>query len=487
MFLDGKGLSVAIPLRLAKFLIRTGLARRMPDVRRVVGKGLDYLPYYSDGVLMAPNAELLATQALFARARELATSDEGQELIDLSLGAPRFRRRQKPGNDAVSERLFDPSPLNPPQHSVRESAGPFDAGHLAPLEDGQQASDYPPPWGLQELRQAIADKLHRENELTYSPERETLVTTGVSQGISLAVDTFVNPGDKVVLFDPSFFVYSFALRIKRARIAWVPAPAVEGNIQIDLRKLERAMRGAKLLVINTPSNPTGAVLEIETLQRIVHLARKHKVLLFSDEVYERFLYDGRFTSTAALKHARERTITANSFSKSYALASYRVGYLAAAEGLMRPMQMNLLVRSPFVPTVCQKLALKLLSEPDGCFPDVLANYDRNRHEVARRLGALGLHCPMPKGAFYFWISLTGRATDGRAFSRALLEQKRVLVMPGNDFGPSGAGYVRLSYACSPSALDEGLRRLQRFLETALPKPTALRSVPTAKPSAWTRR
>lgn len=443
-----------IPLRLAKLLIRTGIARRMPRVQQVTGGGADFLPYYSDSVLTAPNTELLATRGLLRKAQQLAAGESPGKLIDLSLGAPRFRRFE--ADDFEAALGAEAAGRRQQGAASRTSGGPLRPKRAWYL-------GYPPPFGLAELREAVAEKLQRENGITCCPEREVVVTGGVCHAITLAIDTFVNPGDKVVLLDPSFLMYYYCLRFQRARIEWVPAPSRDGELRVDLKMLSRALRGAKLLFLNTPSNPTGAVLSPYTLEAIARLAARRDVLLFSDEVYERFLYDGTFISTARLPGARRRTLTANSFSKSHGMAAYRVGYLAAHEHLMRPLQMNLLVRSPFVATLCQRLALRVLAEPVEAFQPVLEEFECRRRRVRSRLAEMGIECSLPRGAFYYWIPVHRWGMTGLQFAHRLLEDQQVLLMPGDDFGPSGERHVRLSYATDPQELDEGLDRLGTLL------------------------
>lgn len=428
---------MAIPLRLAKSLIRTGVAQRMPSIRKLLGGGVDYLHYYSDALLMAPNTEVAATEALFAQ--------RGPDCVDLSLGAPQFEAMRPAAHAAPRPRLD---------------------GDQRGLERGP----YPPPAGLPELRAAVAEKLRHENAVDFSPQREVVITSGVCQAISMVLDTFVNPGDAVVLFDPSFMLYHYALRWQRARIRWVPTHVADGEIHFDPARLRRAMRGAKLVMVNTPSNPTGGVFSTASLECIADLARRYDALIFSDEVYERFLYDGRrFVSIGSLPAAQRRTITANSFSKSHSMASLRVGYLAAHEYLMRPIMGGQFVRYPFVSTPCQHIALEALREPDDEFAPVLREFDRRRRWAYRELVAMGCEAARPAGAFYLWVDISPFARSGMEFAQRLLDEHDVLVFPGDGFGPSGQQRVRLSFACAPEQFEEGLRRIARLVADHAPQ------------------
>ena len=411
-----------IPLPIIKFFIRTGIAQRIPAVRALVPEP-SYLRYYSDRILMAPNEPIRDINNYLSR----ATPD----CVDLSLGAP-FEDSLKP--------------------------------EVVPCDELFAGSGYPPALGLMELREAVASKLAHENGIVVDRADEVAITNGVSQAIHVVFDTFVNPGDKVVLADPAFLVYSLTAQYHRARVAWVPSWLENGYTRLDMPRLSRAMRGAKLVVLNTPCNPTGGVLEAETIERVLWLARKHDVLILSDEVYERFLYDAWHVSIGGLPGARDRTMTVNSFSKSHAMAGCRVGYLAANRYLMRPMMVHQFIATPFVSVASQRLALRALREPVTRSRHVLDEYDARRYWLHRELCEMGLPCDRPAGAFYFWIPIRQFGVSSLEFANGLLASQAVLVMPGESFGPSGPDHIRLSYAATQSRLEEGCRRLRRFVE-----------------------
>lgn len=417
-----------IPLPIIKFLIRTGIAQKIPAVKALIPEPA-YLRYYSDRILMAPNEPVRDMNGYLAA----ATTD----CIDLSLGAP--------SEDGLKPEL-------PSSQVLFSNVG------------------YPPSMGLLELRQAVAAKLARDNGIQVDGRDEVSITNGVSQAIHVVFDTFVNAGDKVALVDPTFLVYPLAAQYHRAHVAWVPSHMENGRTKLDSRQLERAMRGAKLVVVNSPSNPTGGVLEPETLERILGLARRFDVLVLSDEVYERFQYDGKHASIAAFSGGRERTITVNSFSKCYAMAGSRIGYVAAIRHLLRPMCVHQFIATPFAPMASQRLALAALSESPARARPVLDSYDARRQSVHGALHGMGMPCDLPAGAFYFWIPIDRFRMTSLEFAHAFLESERVLLMPGENFGPSGPRHVRISYAATQAKLDEGLSRLERFLDTLRNRP-----------------
>jgi aspartate/methionine/tyrosine aminotransferase len=416
---------VAVPLFLAKLLIRTGIARHLPAVRRLTDGGGDFLHYYSDRVLAAPHAELREAAALLER--------YGPEVIDLALGAPRF--------DLV------------PSASTKLPA---------------DRRGWPPPWGLPDLRVAVAETLLAERALPVSPADEVLVTHGAAGAFPVVLDTFVNPGDRVVLFEPTSPLYPLALRPRRARVCWVPARTEEGRIRFPLDLLDRALRGARLLVVNDPSNPTGGVFAPEDLEQIAWWADRHDVLLFSDEVFERYRYDGAGQSLGTLPRARRRTLTTGSLSKGHALAAARVGWLAGHRHLLRPCAVTAALHTPFVPTLCQQIALAALRQGGEAFGPIRAEFVSRRHYGFERLQGMGLSPAWPGGGFFFWVPVWQLGMTGREFAEQVLRAKGVVVTPGEQFGPSGAAYVRLSYAAEDGRLREGLGRLGDFLRELHP-------------------
>jgi aspartate/methionine/tyrosine aminotransferase len=421
---------VALPLFVKKLLIRTGIARWLPSVRRLTDGGADFLHYYSDRLLAAPHAELRDLAALL--------DAQGPDVIDLTAGSPRFDLMPSGGTKLPADRR-----------------------------------GWPPSWGLSELRAAVAEKLLAGSGLAVSPADEVLVTHGAAGAFSTAIDTFINPGDRVVLFDPTSPLFPLALGSRRARLRWVPTWMEDGRVRFRLDHLDRALRGARLLVVTTPANPTGGALSAEDLEQIAWWADHRDVLIFNDEVYERFRYEGEAPSLGTLPRARNRTLTAGSVSKGHALASARVGWLAGCRHLLRPCGITAALQTPFVPTLCQQLALIALRQSGESFRGTLEEFDSRRHYVFERLRGMGLNPAWPAGAFFFWVPVWELGSSGRVFAERLLREQNVLLTPGNLFGPSGAGHVRLSYAVEDGRLREGLTRLAGFLRVTHEVPEEL--------------
>jgi aspartate/methionine/tyrosine aminotransferase len=411
---------VAYSDRLARLLIRTGIARFLPSIKRLTDGGGAFLHYYSDQVLAAPFTEL----------RELAAFRglHGPDAIDLALGAPRF--------DLV------------PSGTTKLPA---------------DRRGWPAPWGLPELREAVAQKISAQQRLAVNPTDEVLITPGAAGAFSLALDTFVNRGDRVVLFDPTSPLYILSLRHRRARIRWISTWMDGGRTRFRLAALARALSGARMIVLASPGNPTGGAVAAEDLEQIAWWAERKDVLIYSDDVFQHYHYDGAPVSIGTLSKARRRTLTIGSVSQSHALASLRVGWLTGHRHLVRPCALLATMRSSFVPTLSQQVAVTALRTSDEALQAIRAEFASRRRYVFERLQALGLEPAWPAGAYFFWVPVRDLGVDGRAFAEPLLRGKKVLVSPGCLFGPSGSGYVRLSYATEDGRLREGLSRLADFV------------------------
>ena len=414
--------NVAYPFWLTKLLIRSGIARLLPAVQRQSDGGASFLHYYSDRVLASPFHELNES----ARFTEI----HGPDAIDLAMGSPRF--------DLV------PS-----------------AGTKLPADK----RGWPPAAGLPELREAICRRMSAVRNLVVDPHEEALVTQGAAGALSVTLDTFVNPGDGIVLFDPCSPLFTFMSRQRRAMIRWIPTWAENGQTRFRLDHLARSMRGAKMLILASPSNPTGGVLSTEDMEQIAWWAEKRDVLIFNDEAFERYQFEGNSECVAKLPKAARRTLSAGSLSKGHALASARVGWMTGHRHLIRPCKITSAMQSPFVPTVCQQIAITALRMPEESFQPIHAEFSSRRAYAFERLRTLGLDPIWPAGAFFLWCPVHSVGRTGRQFAEELLNQKRVLLTPGEPFGPSGKQYVRLSFAAEDGRLREGLARIADFLRS----------------------
>jgi aspartate/methionine/tyrosine aminotransferase len=401
-------------------LIHAGVARRLPGVQQKLHGGAQYLRYFSDRLLLSPHEQLSVAAAFFQR--------HSPDVLDLSVGTPAFDLAPSGSTKLPAERR-----------------------------------GWPPVTGLPELRTAVADKLLADGGPAVDPNQEVLITAGVLGAVQTVLDAFVNAGDRVVLLDPTSPLYAFLIRTRRARVRWLPTWTEDGRTRFRLDQLACALRGARLVILASPGNPTGGVVAAEDLEQVVWWANRHDVLVLSDEVFERFHHDTEPVSLATLPRARERTLTTGSVSKGYGLASARVGWLAGHRHLLLPCRATAALRSPFVPTLCQQVALAALRSDPGPFEELREELAHRRRYVFERLRNLELRAAWPAAAFFFWVPVWELGLSGRAFAEAFLREHDVLATPGDLFGPSGAGYVRLSYATDDGRLQEALHRLGAFV------------------------
>jgi len=330
------------------------------------------------------------------------------------------------------------------------------------LREGR--THYTSNFGTLELRRALAAHLERRYGVGYDPATELLITVGASEAVDLALRATCDPGDEVILHEPSYVSYVPAVVFAGGVVRHVPT-RFEDDFALDPAAVEAAVTPrTKALFLGYPCNPTGAVLPVDVQDELAAIAVRHDLLVYSDEIYDRLAYGTyRHRAMSALPGMRERTILMGGFSKAYAMTGWRVGYLAAPaailEGIVKVHQYGIMS----APTVAQDAALVALVEGEADVERMVAEYDRRRRLLVDGLNALGLETFEPRGAFYAFprISSTGLSAD--TFTERLLTEERVAVVPGDAFGPSGAGHVRMCYATSYEQLEEALRRIGRFV------------------------
>jgi aminotransferase len=319
--------------------------------------------------------------------------------------------------------------------------------------------------GLPELRKLICAELATRYDADYAWDSECLITTGVSEGLDLALRVLLNPGDEVIVPEPCYVAYEPCVAFGGGVPVRVATRAEDG-FAIDAAAVEAAITPrTKAVLIGSPANPTGAVQPVAALRALVRLAEKHDLYLISDEIYDRLTYDGVHTCLGAVPGARERTVVLGGFSKAQAMTGWRVGWICApapvAELCVRVHQYTMLC----APHVSQIAAVEALSAADGDVREMVADYDRRRRVFVKGLREIGLDCPEPGGAFYAFPSIRGSGLDSETFAERLLKAESVAVVPGNVFGPSGEGHIRCSYATALPQLEEALVRIDRFLHS----------------------
>lgn len=327
------------------------------------------------------------------------------------------------------------------------------------------ATTYTGNSGLLELRELICADLEARHGLRYRPADECLVTSGVSEGLDLALRALLNPGDEVIVPEPSYVAYQPCVAFAGGVPVHVPADPAQGY-RLDAERIAAAVTPrTKAVLFGSPSNPTGAAQSAEDLTALAALAAREDFWLVSDEIYDRLTYTGTHTSTAAVEGAWERTVLLNGFSKSYAMTGWRVGYVCAPEPVAALMHRIHQYTMLCAPHVSQVAAIEALKSADPDVTEMVADYDRRRRLFVKGLDELGLTCPEPGGAFYAFPSIRSSGLSSQDFAEQLLEEQKVAVVPGDVFGPSGEGHVRCSYATALPLLEQALERIGRFLST----------------------
>lgn len=324
---------------------------------------------------------------------------------------------------------------------------------------------YTSNYGTLDLRRALAEHLERRYGVAYDPLREMLITVGASEAVDLALRATCDPGDEVILHEPSYVAYAPAITFSGGVVRFVRT-RLEDDFALDPAAVEAAVTPrTKALFLGYPCNPTGAVLPDEVQDELARIAVRHDLLVYSDEIYDRLSYGSyRHRAMSALPGMRDRTILMGGFSKAYAMTGWRVGYLAAPaamlEGIVKVHQYGIMS----APTTAQDAALVALATGDADVERMVAEYDRRRRLLVDGLNRLGLTTFEPRGAFYAFPRISSTGLDSEAFAQRLLEEERVAVVPGVAFGPSGEGHVRACYATAYEQLEEALERIGRFVE-----------------------
>jgi len=338
------------------------------------------------------------------------------------------------------------------------------AAGVRSLHNGR--THYTSNYGTIELRHALADHLERRYGVAYDPATELLITVGASEAVDLALRATCDPGDEVILHEPSYVAYVPAIVFAGGVVRTV-ATRLEDDFALDPATVEAAITPrTKALFLGYPCNPTGAVLPDDVQEQLAAIARRHDLLVYSDEIYDRLAYGSyRHRPFSALPGMRDRTILMGGFSKAYAMTGWRVGWLAAPagilEGIVKVHQYGIMSAG----TTAQDAALEALLNGEADVERMVAEYDRRRRLVVDGLNAMGLRTFEPRGAFYAFpevTSATGLSSED--FAQGLLQEERVAVVPGSAFGASGEGHVRACYATSYEQLEEALARIGRFVD-----------------------
>jgi aminotransferase len=317
--------------------------------------------------------------------------------------------------------------------------------------------------GMPALREELARHLKKSYGLDYDPYGEILITVGVSEALDLVMRAILNPGDEIVSHEPCYVSYSACVFMAGGNPVMVPTYE-DNNFEINARDIEASITPrTKGILIGLPANPTGAVMSREKLAGIADVARRHKMLVISDEIYARLVYGIEHTCFPTLPGMREQTILLGGFSKAYAMTGWRIGYAAGDRDVIAAMTKIHQYTIMCAPTAAQAAAIEALQTGEPDVQEMVADYDRRRKFIVKGLNDIGLHCFEPRGAFYAFPSIRNTGMTSEEFAEKLLMEEKVAVVPGTAFGRSGEGYIRCCYATSLADIEEALSRMKHFL------------------------
>lgn len=360
------------------------------------------------------------------------------------------RARSRP--DTISMGLGDPD-LATPDHVV--------AAAKEAIAENRTGSAH--VRGLPELRRAIARKLAAENGVAVDPETEVLVTTGGQEALFLVIQALIDPGDEVVLPDPRYTSYDYTIELAGGRMVLVPTRE-EDAFDLDPDEVEQRLTPkSKVLLLITPSNPTAGIVTPANIRRLAEIAKKHDLIVISDEIYEKFVYDDhQHLSMASLPGMRERTITLNGASKTYAMTGWRIGYLAGPAPVVDAVAALKTMVNIQAPTVSQWAAVAALEGPQATVAEMRAAYDARRRLLMSFLDEMGFTYGEPRGGLYIWVNTTAAGVPAIELSARFLDEG-VLIFPGTGFGENWGDYMRMTLLQPIDVIEEAIVRMKRAL------------------------
>ncbi|WP_440945630.1 aminotransferase class I/II-fold pyridoxal phosphate-dependent enzyme [Methanosarcina sp. T3] len=330
------------------------------------------------------------------------------------------------------------------------------------LEKGQ--TSYTSNYGLPELRDELARTYYKRYGLDYDPASEILVTTGVSEALDIAVRAVVNPGDEVIVVQPSYVAYVPSVILAGGKPVIVSTHR-EDDFSLTAEALKPAITSkTKAIILNFPNNPTGAIMEQEGMEDIADLVVENDLFVISDEVYECLTYEGTHVPFSSLEGMKDRTVMLNGFSKAYAMTGLRLGFAMGAPDIIHSMMMIHQYSMLCAPITAQVGAIEALRNGKEEMERMVREYDRRRRFIVRGFNSIGLECCNPKGAFYAFPYVGGTGLSSSDFAESLLEVKRVVTIPGDVFGEAGEGFLRCAYAASLDDIRKAIERMGDFVE-----------------------
>ncbi|WP_297091300.1 pyridoxal phosphate-dependent aminotransferase [Thermococcus sp.] len=376
---------------------------------------------------------------------ELVNPSEIRKLFDLAQGV----------EGLISLGIGEPD-FDTPEHIKEYAKEALDKG----------MTHYGPNAGLMMLREALAWKLREQNGIDADPKTQIMVTVGANQAFLMGFAAFLKDGEEVLIPSPMFVSYAPTVLLAGGKPIEVPTHE-ENEFRLSVDDLKKHVtEKTRALIINSPNNPTGAVLTRKDLEEIADFAVEHDLMVFSDEVYEHFVYDGaKNYSIASLDGMFERTLTINGFSKTFAMTGWRLGFVAAPEWIIERMTRFQMYNSTCPVTFAQYAAAKALKDERSwkAVEEMRREYERRRDLVWKRLNEMGLPTVKPKGAFYIFPRVKDTGLTSKEFSELMLLEAKVAVVPGSAFGSAGEGYIRISYATAYEKLEEAMDRMEKVL------------------------
>ncbi|MFC7680193.1 aminotransferase class I/II-fold pyridoxal phosphate-dependent enzyme [Paenibacillus sp. GCM10028914] len=346
-----------------------------------------------------------------------------------------------------------------PEH-IREAC-------IRALNEGR--TKYTPNAGLMELREEIASYLENGFRLRYDPASEILVTVGSSEAVDLALRTFISPGDEVLVPSPTYIAYAPITHLYGGKVVEVETSA-DQQFKLTAQALqEKITPRSKVLMLNYPSNPTGAVMSEQDWAPIAKLVLENNLIVISDEIYAELTYGQQHVSIASLPGMKDRTIVINGFSKAFAMTGWRVGYACGTKELIGALLKIHQYTVMCAPVLGQIAAIESLRSGLEAKEEMKATFDARRQMFVKGLNEIGLKCHEPQGAFYAFPSIAHTGFTSEQFAKLLLSEAGVAAVPGHVFGSGGEGHIRCSYATSTDKLSEALERIERFMNNVCRK------------------
>lgn len=366
-----------------------------------------------------------------------------REFFDLVIGM----------KDVISLGVGEPDFITP--WNICESA-------IFSLEKGY--TSYTSNKGLYELRFAISRYLKNKFSLSYNPDHNILITTGVSEAVDLALRAILNRGDKILIPDPSYVSYDPVSELAGGKVITVKTSESD-NFKLTPKLLEKHIsKGVKAIVLNYPANPTGVSYSRKELMALSRVFIDNDLIVISDEIYDELTYDFSHTPLAVLPGMKQRTIYLNGFSKAFAMTGWRVGYACGPEEIISAMTKIHQYTMLCAPIMGQLGAIEALRGSAKSVLEMKREYKRRREFIVSKLNEIGLYCAMPEGTFYVFPSIKNTGMGSVDFAKRLLSKEKVAVVPGTAFGSQGEGHIRIAYASDMGNLKEAMARIEHFLK-----------------------